>query len=295
MATSANNSVDVPSMTLRSGKTVYENDDRAHVTEPALTPNLRAYSNEGMIPMSQDSLITSSSMPTTPRIVYGPSHESASVDVTHDNLPPSSPITNMTRVPHFVSQGIPLDPSGDVVSLNQATQNTDAPTSATNRPSCNDTKQLPNGMPPELWLEYVRIQADKEIQLRTLQLKEKELEHNMAVFGPKTPKDNKLPEGKFRKLLDNEDIDTYLRAFEHLAHSNKWPKESWCQRLAPELTGKAFEVYANLSLDEATDYETLKKAILLKYEVNAETYRAKFRNRERKTGETIREMVHDLN
>ena len=81
-------------------------------------------------------------------------------------------------------------------------------------------------MPPELWLEYVRIQADKEIQLRTLQLKEKELEHNMAVFGPKTPKDNKLPEGKFRKLLDNEDIDTYLRAFEHLAHSNKWQKES---------------------------------------------------------------------
>ena len=33
----------------------------------------------------------------------------------------------------------------------------------------------------------------------------------------------------------------------------------------------------------------------MKYEVNAETYRAKFRNRERKTGETIREMVHDLN
>ena len=32
MATSANNSVDVPRMTLRSGKTVYENDDRAHVT-----------------------------------------------------------------------------------------------------------------------------------------------------------------------------------------------------------------------------------------------------------------------
>ena len=72
MATSANNSVDVPSMTLRSGKTVYENDDRAHVTEPVLMPNPRAYSNEGMIPMSQDSLITSSSMPTTPRIVYGP-------------------------------------------------------------------------------------------------------------------------------------------------------------------------------------------------------------------------------
>ena len=295
MATSANNSVDVPSMTLRSGKTVYENDDCAHVTEPVLTPNPRAYSNEGMIPVSQDSLITSSSMPSTPRIVYGPSHESASLDVTHDNLPPSSPITNMTRVPHFVSPGIPPDPSGDVVSPNQATQNTDVPTSATNRPPCNNTKQLPNGMPPELWLEYVRIQADKEIQLRTLQLKEKELEHNMAVFGPKTPKDNKIPEGKFRKLLDNEDIDTYLCAFEHLAHSNKWPKESWCQRLAPELTGKAFEVYANLSLDEATDYETLKKAILLKYEVNAETYRAKFRNRERKTGETIREMVHDLN
>ena len=49
-----------------------------------------------------------------------------------------------------------------------------------------------------------------------------------------------------------------------------------------------------MSLDEATDYETLKKTILLKYEVNAETYRAKFRNRERKTGETG-EMVHDLN
>ena len=140
MATSANNSVDVPSMTLRSGKTVYENDDRAHVTDPVLTPNPKAYSSEGIIPVYQDSLITSSSMPATPRIVYGPSHESASLDVTHDNLPPSSTITNMTRVPHLVSPGIPLGPSGDVVSPNQATQNTDAPTSTTNRPFCNDTK-----------------------------------------------------------------------------------------------------------------------------------------------------------
>ena len=90
MATSSNNSVDVPSMTLRSGKTVYENDDCAHVTDPVLTPNPRAFSSEGIIPVSQDSLITSSSMPTTPRIVYGLSHESAMSHMTTYLLHPQS-------------------------------------------------------------------------------------------------------------------------------------------------------------------------------------------------------------
>lgn len=164
---------------------------------------------------------------------------------------------------------------------------------------------IPPGLPQDMWMEYLtmqakiqieqaKIQADKEVQLKEIEIKAKEIEARAKESEDKADKGNKLPDIRFRKLKEKEDIDTYLRAFEHLAESNHWPKDTWATRLAPELTGKAFDIYANLSLDEAKDYDTLKSVILTKYEMNAETFRNKFRNRERKQNETVRELIYDL-
>ena len=81
----------------------------------------------------------------------------------------------------------------------------------------------------------------------------------MAVQNPVSPQVKRYV--RFRKLKDNENIETYLRAFEHLAASNGWSRDTWLAHLAPKLTGKAFEVYANLPLDQANNYDTLKKVI----------------------------------
>ena len=55
------------------------------------------------------------------------------------------------------------------------------------------------------------------------------------------------------------------------------PEERWAFKLAPQLVGKAQQAYAALNPDDAKDYVTLKKAILLHY-IN-ESYQQRFRER----------------
>ena len=50
----------------------------------------------------------------------------------------------------------------------------------------------------------------------------------------------------------------------------------------PQLVGKAQQAYAVLSPDDAKDYAILKKAILLRYDINEESYRQRFRVASRK-------------
>ena len=54
--------------------------------------------------------------------------------------------------------------------------------------------------------------------------------------------------------------------------------------------GKAQQAYAALSPDDAKDYVILKKAILLHYDINEESYQQRFRAASRKEGETNREL-----
>ena len=56
------------------------------------------------------------------------------------------------------------------------------------------------------------------------------------------------------------------------------------------MVGKAQQAYAALNPDDAKDYITLKKAILLRYNINEESYRQRFRAATRKDGETNREL-----
>ncbi|KAJ8039316.1 hypothetical protein HOLleu_16988 [Holothuria leucospilota] len=80
------------------------------------------------------------------------------------------------------------------------------------------------------------------------------------------------------RLRDDDDIDVYLRAFELLAEGNGWDKSQWAKLLVPSLSGKTRDVYANLSVADSPNYDALKTAIPAKYEINAESYRIKFRN-----------------
>ena len=99
------------------------------------------------------------------------------------------------------------------------------------------------------------------------------------------------PQVKLVPLTTQDDIESYLVTFERIMEAYKVPKEQWTYYLAPQLTGKAQQAFAALSLDESKTYDGVKTAVLLRYGVNEEAYRRRFRAANRKDGETNRELA----
>ncbi|XP_064195362.1 uncharacterized protein LOC135256967 [Anguilla rostrata] len=67
------------------------------------------------------------------------------------------------------------------------------------------------------------------------------------------------------KLTEADDIEAYLQAFERTAAREKWPQAQWASLLAPFLSGAAQKTYQDLTAEQATHYEGLKKEILRRY------------------------------
>ena len=75
--------------------------------------------------------------------------------------------------------------------------------------------------------------------------------------------------------FQEKEVDKYLAHFEKVADSLNWPKESWVLLLQSVLVGKAQKIYGSLSVEQSSNYEHVKEAILKAYEL---AYRQKFRN-----------------
>ena len=96
---------------------------------------------------------------------------------------------------------------------------------------------------------------------------------------------------KLTKLGDGDDIESYIITFERMMTAYEVPKERWIYKLAPNLTGRAQQAYTGLTFEEAGNYETVKQAILERYNVNTETYHRRLRNLSKEPSETHREMA----
>lgn len=99
---------------------------------------------------------------------------------------------------------------------------------------------------------------------------------------------------KLTKLSETDDIEAYLTTFERLMVSYEIKTDRWVYKLAPQLTGKAQQAYAAMSSEQATHYEAVKKAILIRYDINQESYRQRLRTMARKEGESNRELTARL-
>lgn len=66
---------------------------------------------------------------------------------------------------------------------------------------------------------------------------------------------------------ENE-MDSYLRRFERYAELQQWPKTTWAMSLSALMKGRALDVYALLTKENALDYDKLKLALLQRYELN---------------------------
>ena len=83
---------------------------------------------------------------------------------------------------------------------------------------------------------------------------------------------------KFVPKFQSSDVEHYLIAFEKAMALHKIPNEKWTALLHPQLTGKAQKVFSELSIEECSDYEIVKRALLTAYERVPEFYRKRFRN-----------------
>lgn len=97
-------------------------------------------------------------------------------------------------------------------------------------------------------------------------------------------------EPRLARLEDSDDIEHYLLTFERLAEVYQWPKEDWAIHLIPLLTGKARAAFVAMDPSHTQDYDVVKTAILKKYEINAETYRLRFRNLNTPVDESPQEL-----
>ena len=107
--------------------------------------------------------------------------------------------------------------------------------------------------------ELEQASIEKEIRLKELEIKDKELAL-IAVYSKEKALKVVLP-----KFSEGHDIEVFLRSFEKLANSYGWEKTEWEIRLVPQLSGKALEAYARISVSASNDYKLTKQAILEHY------------------------------
>ena len=124
--------------------------------------------------------------------------------------------------------------------------------------------------------EKALLEAEKEAVAREHELK-------MASLGKHSPSDKASAFDPARNIrlvppFQEKEVDKYFAHFEKVADSLNWPKESWVLLLQSVLVGKAQEIYGSLSVEQSSNYEHVKEAILKAYELVPEAYRQKFRN-----------------
>ena len=96
---------------------------------------------------------------------------------------------------------------------------------------------------------------------------------------------------KLVPLNEKDDVEAYLITFERIMAAHNISKDRWSHYLTSQLTGKAQLAFAAISPSDSGNYEKIKAAILIRYGINDEEYRRRFRSERRKDGETNRELA----
>ena len=85
---------------------------------------------------------------------------------------------------------------------------------------------------------------------------------------------------------NQDDLDAYLQRFERYATSQSWDTDEWSINLSALLKGKALDVYSRLSIDDVSNYEQLKDALLKRFHLTEYGFQVKFRTAKPEHGET---------
>ena len=133
----------------------------------------------------------------------------------------------------------------------------------------------------KLEIEKERLEIEKEKLQFELKMKELELQGKSKSKSLPLATSMVFDVTKHIRLVppfQEKEVDKYFLHFEKVAENLKWPKEHWTLLLQSVVIGKAREIYTQLSLEQSSDYDTVKELILKAYELVPEAYRQKFRD-----------------
>ena len=119
------------------------------------------------------------------------------------------------------------------------------------------------------------------------------LKESKGIQIEKSPK-TKLPKPTLQKLTQTDNVEHFLATFERIGEQQKWPEDVWATQVAGLLSGKALAAYAALTPKDAVVYDTVKGAILRRYEIDEETYRQRFRTDHKKGEESYHEYADHI-
>ena len=153
--------------------------------------------------------------------------------------------------------------------------------------------------------EKFKIEQERQMQIEREKLefdseeKERERQYNLRMkeleMQNKTVKPQPLDFGvhldvtKHIRLVppfQEKEFEKYFLHFEKVAENLKWPKEHWTLLLQSVMIGKAREIYTQLTVEQSSNYDTVKELILKAYELVPEAYRQKYRNCKKENEQT---------
>ena len=149
----------------------------------------------------------------------------------------------------------------------------------------------------KMLLEMEKIKLEREKNERQHVLEERRLNLGLgASTGVARDGQAEFEKVKLRMPFfdDKDDLESFLGQFERLAKLQRWGSDTWAVRLGTLLKGKAREVYVGMSEHQCEDYEAVKKALMIRFHLNAEAYRRKFRSARRDNTESYGQFVAKL-
>ena len=136
---------------------------------------------------------------------------------------------------------------------------------------------LPEFSKAQIELEKLKIEAQIELARINQETRFKELEKERSRREKERNNFDLTKHIRLVPAFNEEDVDKYFQHFEKIASNLEWPIEAWPTLLQTVLKGKAQETYASLSITASANYDTVKRAILISYEMVPEAYRQRFR------------------
>ena len=135
--------------------------------------------------------------------------------------------------------------------------------------------------------QWMEMQQEK--QQKWMEMQEKRRDETRTIDSKP-----KFLRPTLQKLTADDDIESYLQMFERVATQQSWPEDIWATQLAGLLTRDALDAFTSVPLAESNKYKVVKAAILSRFDVNAETYRQRFRRDAKKPGESFKGFLGRL-
>ena len=92
----------------------------------------------------------------------------------------------------------------------------------------------------------------------------------------------------------NDDMDAFIRRFESYAVSLEWPIAKWALNLSALLHGIALDVYNRQPVNDTSNYDSLKEALLRRFLLTEEGFREKLRTAKPERGESFGQFMTRL-